>query len=75
MMTEWNTDPGDWIPPGWRDDGRRAAIRDENEIERAGRLVEYDMTPGPDELPMFHLVDEKGENLDLYGADYFRFID
>lgn len=59
--------------PYWGDDGKRIDICHPDGTIETGVLVEYDMTPGPNELPLFRLVKDDGSHADLYGCSAWRY--
>jgi hypothetical protein len=63
-MTNW---------PDWQDTGKFVEITMPDGRIFVGRLMANDMTPGPDEAPIFTVHSEK-ESLDFCDADSWRFV-
>ena len=72
MVSDW-LDPFDDIPD-WHDMGKQVEAETTDGAHVIGELEYYDMTPGPNENPLFHLVVE-GRKLNWFDdVAKFRYI-
>lgn len=73
-MSEWKEAYSDDFPY-WQDGGKRVEIKLEDGSIVSGRLVIVDMTPGPDEHPIF-VVRPRGRSPDvsLGDAEFWRYV-
>lgn len=58
-MTDW-FDPFD-NGPDWKDEGKTVEVELNDGILLSGTLEIYDMTPGPDEIPLFRVKTDSSE--------------
>lgn len=55
---EWQDRSALW--PDWGDGGRQVEVEYDDGTVVRGKLDLYEMTPGPDEAPVFRVVDSAG---------------
>jgi len=59
--------------PDWKDAGRRIEARYQDGTTANGKLEIEDMTPGPDETPMFIIRKDNGERASFVDCVEFRY--
>jgi hypothetical protein len=71
-MSEWKKfGSPDW--PHWGDEGKRVQVKYRDSTEAEGVLVMEDMTPGPDELPLFTIRKDDGTQASWFDAEFWRY--
>lgn len=71
-MTDWKESGSDW--PDWQDGGKRIEVRYKGGLIATGVLEIKDMTPGPDEAPIFIVRKDDGAEASFVDADYWRYL-
>lgn len=69
---EWHEWGENW--PDWRDAGRRVEMRLEDGSIVCGILRVDDMTPGPDEAPIFVIEDSEGVKHSFVEHKQWRYV-
>ena len=73
-MSEWKKfGSPDW--PHWGDEGKRVQVKYRDATEAEGVLVMEDMTPGPDELPLFTIRKDDGMQASWFDAEFWRYVE
>ena len=71
------TEKSKWIPTeplGWHDDGRNVELTNDklNVVKAVARYEDFSCD-GEDEYPIYRFESEKGEIVDFWSFEYFRF--
>lgn len=69
---EWREQCDDW--PFWGDGGRRVELALKDGATLQGTLEIVDQTPGPDEIPLFEVVDDDGKHHSFVDHDKWRYL-
>jgi hypothetical protein len=60
--------------PNWQDIGKRVELTLESGVKVVGKLTYEDMTPGPDEAPIFEVELDDGSKIGFVDHEDWRFV-
>lgn len=72
LIGEWRDQCDSW--PYWGDNGRQVELSLADGTSLKGTLEIIDQTPGPDEVPIFEVIDTAGKRHSFVDHERWRYL-